>query len=893
MLLQDPAGELCRYIEQWHSLELMQLFATPPAVNMQRGRNLLYPNYPPLPPPRVNQLIIPTGATRWGYGLFLTDDDGKDQVLSEAQQAVSNRRLLPVEFWSENDWQEAAGIIDPDKKPRKLLYWMTPLQPMPISPRDDRLATEAGQDATSPQGLWLVPMVDSRYFWQFKNVGRFSEENITTIDSLLLSLGSILGDDIQLRCVDGGYTDNNYIPDILDGNDYENAAMLLETVAWHLGCQVVPGIDRTISERAERTEPWYAVLSTEGSEFACEDNLRGYIGLPECTNNTAGFAKPYKGVSHEFVGVPVLVMGGEYDDQGASTPETIIFPSDTDTYTEVSNLDLLDPEGNPLVVSSSVRSGLNAVLRLKYKGFNSIPANIEQQAALDYFWRFRRRYDYTFAGVQKWQPTAYDDFVAFFQDYHNNQFRVQTRVRSWFQNLLPERNETAPQSTGGTTPNPQPSTPCTDCTNCLDPSDDDSHSDCSEAADKSPNSWFIVFEDSFCCIDSQNDINIELVHDSACTWESEERDCTERFIAESWLSDGANPDIDEDIHYKFTLVVGATWATLTLQFYRYNPGVENIASYEWRIRTEEWSSLCDNQLTLNNTDGLVDSPMRQNDIGVCRPPCVICITPFPSISDAPVPCTKKQWFSTFFSSEELVNVVEEDLLIPAQLSAKWVSGNLTSLVNWAGTDIETGDSLANIGDQCDTQQFSLRWNGGGWESDWLPFGTQHTSILERTCKSSGETDTHTTTWDADFRIFIDAVGTFNNCGFTIRSELRAKNSTTASAGFIANFACRTDLSRFCVGSIQSSMDHNQIIAKSSTLSPNPLNWQIAPAKQPDYDPFTLYAGHVGTRYNYAIPTATQKCCVPLASCQDDGDIGLFGPYEKWGWALELTTRQIT
>lgn len=566
MLLQDPAGELCRYIEQWHSLELMQLFATPPAVNMQRGRNLLYPNYPPLPPPRVNQLIIPTGATRWGYGLFLTDDDGKDQVLAQAD--AEENRMLPVEFWSENDWQEAGGLIDPDKKPMKFRYFMTPLHPRPISPRDDRRATVAGNDHNQNQGLWLIPMVDSRYFWQNKHVGSLESESITSLSEFVSFLETTLTETILLRCVDGAYTDGDYLPDILSGNNYENAAMILETLAWHIGCQLVPAIHRMSERNTEFTSQQYALLSVDGSEFICEDNLLGYIGLPDCSNNNAGFGTPEKGDSREFVGTPALLMGGEYDDQSSVIPETVLFPTENGNFTDVDASELKDTDGNELV-TSGVASGTSAVLRLKYKDASTIPASIEKQAALDYFWRFRRQYDYTFAGVQPWQPTAFDDFVVFCQDYYQDRYRVQTRVRSWFQNLLPERNESVVTDEAPPTPNPAPSGPCGDCLNCLDPTDTNSEdSPCIHLSGNIPLSWFIQNDDSFCCIDSLNDINVELIKVDDCRWESDERECKERFIGENWLSEGANPDIDEDIFYIWSLEVDADWATLTQQFYR-------------------------------------------------------------------------------------------------------------------------------------------------------------------------------------------------------------------------------------------------------------------------------------------------------------------------------------
>lgn len=53
---------------------------------------------------------------------------------------------------------------------------------------------------------------------------------------------------------------------------------------------------------------------------------------------------------------------------------------------------------------------------------------------------------------------------------------------------------------------------------------------------------------------------------------------------------------------------------------------EEIASYSWRLPLDEWSPLCDNILKLDRSSGLAGSPMKLNRLGICPPPCEMCVT---------------------------------------------------------------------------------------------------------------------------------------------------------------------------------------------------------------------------------------------------------------------------
>ncbi len=91
VLLADPKGQLDRFFEAHHTTKLIRAFTESASVKIPRGKNLLFPNYPDLPLARLNQIVVPTGATRWSYGLFLVTTAQKDAILEES--AASDNKL--------------------------------------------------------------------------------------------------------------------------------------------------------------------------------------------------------------------------------------------------------------------------------------------------------------------------------------------------------------------------------------------------------------------------------------------------------------------------------------------------------------------------------------------------------------------------------------------------------------------------------------------------------------------------------------------------------------------------------------------------------------------------------------------------------------------------------
>lgn len=419
VIMTGHSGVIDNYLERNHSPDLIRAFTEAAAVKISRGKNLLFPNYPDLPPARINQIVVPTGATRWSYGLFMVTTAQKDLILEES---AANDNKLTVEFGAPENWKEAQYGEEATFKPN-LTLTMSPLPPRPMTP--DELSAVETDDI---QNLWLLCMVDQRYWWQFKNVDLIEDQEFTDIQAIVDYLNSKMGTTVELSCASAEHSE---IPDIAASNNYENAAVVLESLAWHIGCQLVPELN-SADEAGADVETSFVLISVDDSPFIYQNNLDGKCGIALCDRDQYTDEATSDSSGFEITGLPIVAMGGALgEDQGAAfLPAKVLIPT-RGTYVSrtPAQVGLSDAKTIP---------STSAVLRLHWKDVDSPSDDLRDKAAKDFYGRFAKIYDYTFNGVQKWQPTAYDDSVTFFQTRFQSGYRCQTRVRSWQHNLIPE-----------------------------------------------------------------------------------------------------------------------------------------------------------------------------------------------------------------------------------------------------------------------------------------------------------------------------------------------------------------------------------------------------------------------------------------------------------------------
>ena len=167
LLLEDPGRELSGWIDQAIALEDARLFGRQP-VALEEGRwiprnsarahvGLTQPNYSAPPRLKINSLWLPTGAARWGVGLFLIDKAGLDKIV--AAVTSDNSGTLTI---TEDAISRGTGVAN---RAISLPMWLLPPRPVTVE--------NTGSDGKALPRLYLLPLVDRRYLWQYVDeIGR-------------------------------------------------------------------------------------------------------------------------------------------------------------------------------------------------------------------------------------------------------------------------------------------------------------------------------------------------------------------------------------------------------------------------------------------------------------------------------------------------------------------------------------------------------------------------------------------------------------------------------------------------------------------------------------------------------------------------------------------------
>lgn len=171
------------------------------------------PPYPELPPPTLGRLIWPTGANRWAYFLALADS----QIVKDLASIGNSGATLSIN-----------GVIEPT------MY--------PLTPR--RITCVEGRNK-----LWLLPLVDQRYFWQSAHMGEVSlvpDDDFETWTDLFSWIGNRLGLTVTLR--PGTVHAQYHKPDFENfARQFERVPALFDAAAMSILRRVVVDFDGSVS----------------------------------------------------------------------------------------------------------------------------------------------------------------------------------------------------------------------------------------------------------------------------------------------------------------------------------------------------------------------------------------------------------------------------------------------------------------------------------------------------------------------------------------------------------------------------------------------------------------------------------------------------------------------
>lgn len=392
-LLWDQGGQSRRFQDMYHPLnEVLPYIAE--SIYRQDGKEgpvgqshvgLSMPNYPPPHPIRLNELYWPTGASRWGRAFFLIDTDGRNLV---------NTRL---ESW--NYLHCHTG----DEFPL-LKVAMHALPPVPVS---------AYLTGTAYLGLWILPLVDSRYFWQFVSVDDLGSDHdsLETWQDLLEWINGWLIGDIK---------DYPTIPDVYGkpdpdecGRRFRNIAHLLDAVAHSIGCRIVFQHDNT-----------WECLDWDWSQAYYNDNFSNKQRQSTEENKDKKFAL-------------YMTAGGDYSDAlylpmavNVQFPKSIhrMLQRLKRVYSVYTTMNDALPDARHRKIDRAYKH-IHTTYWASYTGTecdqlvdcsDPKPTNSAECDALalrlsqDFYVGAGIAYDYTYAGVRDWLFSGYDDCAIYY-----------------------------------------------------------------------------------------------------------------------------------------------------------------------------------------------------------------------------------------------------------------------------------------------------------------------------------------------------------------------------------------------------------------------------------------------------------------------------------------------
>jgi len=377
-----------------------------------------YPDHPPI---KINQLYWPTGAQRWGifYGLARQKDLLGIYGLPPRGGAAIDRLTLGISDADQNTYQ-----IDVDG--------MTLLPPVSIDFVPPGKRSQA-------DGLYIIPIVDQRYFWQWQSTGDLTITSGTTWASLFGTIATAINAVLALSPIHTFYL----TPSIEDlTRDYGNAAAMLDAMSHSVGHRIVMELNGIV-----KSQTFFVADDPISQNLA--SGWKGVSGGAKSVHLDAANELIRDGAFHYTV-VPDAVRIS-FPRLCENAPETL---DDRYAYTfgVLGTVPIAtSPEEGPWALPPTIWQGSEVPLTaaagstqkpiLSTAGANFLPfpapellanntdlSNLAARIAWDFYRGLVWQYDLTFAGIVPWRPSAYDDFVVWSVGTLRNQAEGTGRV---------------------------------------------------------------------------------------------------------------------------------------------------------------------------------------------------------------------------------------------------------------------------------------------------------------------------------------------------------------------------------------------------------------------------------------------------------------------------------
>jgi hypothetical protein len=200
-------------------------------------------------PVRLGSLCWPVGASRWAVGHYLATEGQLAEI-----RALAYAIDLPnqTQSYTALDLVLDDGNADADGNPTGKItasLWMLP--PYPLA-QNHATATQWLLPQTvneNEEPLYLLTLVDDRYFWWDRAADLTVTEGETTWAQLFTALGTALGVTIVVDTIPAAYL----FPPAELGTAYEYLPLVLDAAAASVGHRVVRLLDGTVATQGPAT----------------------------------------------------------------------------------------------------------------------------------------------------------------------------------------------------------------------------------------------------------------------------------------------------------------------------------------------------------------------------------------------------------------------------------------------------------------------------------------------------------------------------------------------------------------------------------------------------------------------------------------------------------------
>jgi len=330
-------------------------------------------------PVKVGTLYWPTGASRWAVGYFLASGNQLAQI----------RRQV----YAGGSYSSQPLVLSDGKRSLATNLWMLTPRPVGAVPKFN--------------GIYLLVLVDDRYFWWQKTPGYVSVTPGTTFQSLLTSVASYSGLYISQDQVASPY---QYASPSLTQR-YEDLPPLLDTIAYNCGQRLVRGLDGSVK-----------LWNYASSSAQVQSN--SYVSRPVQAGGSLAVT-PSAGAD----AAPILPQAVQV---------AFVYESNQAPTTQVQNVSVTLASLTPSGQSLSSLAGM--ITNTSTKTFREAAAadftngswnnqtecqNLTTQIAVDWYQYQTASLDIVFAGVHNWTPEGLSDSIEWI--YRQNE--VHTRVQ--------------------------------------------------------------------------------------------------------------------------------------------------------------------------------------------------------------------------------------------------------------------------------------------------------------------------------------------------------------------------------------------------------------------------------------------------------------------------------